>query len=215
MHGKCDGNATDSALPCLPTGHAQGDHGSVARDAQALPDGSLLATLSVEGRFFSARPLNGSAVGSVDGLAVLAESERALRDAVTWMPGRVLVLAGEALTPRAIDSLLTSTTIEAFAGVVVLADPDADLGHLADASSRIPLVHVVHTVDQERVRRAVRISITVDTRPVVTPSPHQPRVDRRRRVAIPTPRGIPGTIDLRPHRRPAAEAGTGPGTGRD
>jgi hypothetical protein len=163
----------------------------------AVEDAALLATLSVEGRSCPARPLRGSALGSVSGLVAVAESERDLREAVTWMPGRILVLGGSALARPTLRSLLTTTEITTFGGIVVLADEATDLDPLGSAPAAIPMVTVSGPIDQDRIRRAVRVTLTVDTRPsVVAPIP-TPRHHRRRRVSAPVSLGAPGTVDLR------------------
>jgi hypothetical protein len=165
-----------------------------------VEDAALLATLSVEGRSCSARPLRGSALGSVSGLVAVAETDRALREAVTWMPGRILVLGGHALARPTLRSLLTTTEITTFVGIVALADGAADLDPLGSAPVPIPMVTVSGPIDQDRIRRAVRVTLTVDTRPsVVAPIP-PPRHHRRRRVSAPVCMGAPGTVDLRGRR---------------
>lgn len=163
----------------------------------AVEDATLLATLSVEGRTCPARPLRGSALGAVTGLVALAETDRALREVITWMPGRILVLGGQALARPTLRTLLTTTEVTSFRGVVVLAEEAADLDPLGSAPVGIPMVTVSGPIDQDRIRRAVRVTLTVGIHPsAVAPIP-TPRHHRRRRVSAPVSLGAPGTVDLR------------------
>jgi hypothetical protein len=156
----------------------------------------LRATLSVEGRACAARPLSGCAVGHVAGVAVLADSEHAMHEAEAWMPGRILVLTDDRIPHRVIDALLAEARATTFAAIVVLCHDDADLGRLGDARLGIPIVVVTRPTDRERVRRAVRLSLSVQPAqagPSVR-GRHHVRHAGRRHVDGPVATQVPGTV---------------------
>lgn len=164
---------------------------------EPVRDRQVLATLGVDGRFCTAVPLLGSAHASVSGLVALAESDRALRDAVAWLPGRILVLGGSALSESSIAELLTGTELVSFTGLIALA-AEPDVGALRRAHAEIPMVAVAGSLDQERVRRAVRVSLSVTVHtpegPPLPPAPLPPRHERRRRGIPVGAASVPGTI---------------------
>lgn len=153
----------------------------------------LLATLSVEGREFPARPLPGSAMGSASGIVVLVESEAVLHDAEAWMPGRVLVLTDKELPHRVIDALLAETRVTTFVAIVVLCDQDSDLGLLGGAQLGIPMVAITRPADREWVRRALRVTLAVHPAQAVAPSVRRARPGRRR-VPEAASTAMPGTV---------------------
>ena len=175
--------------------------GSVRRGARAH------ATVSVEGRECQARPLSGSAVGSATGPALLADCVGTIRDAVGWMPGRILVLADDAATRDVLDELLDAPNALGFAGVVLLAEersaPVAEEGKpLGRTTAGIPVVVVSRAQDRECVRHAIRISLDVQDTTAPEVAIPAPRHHLRRRLASPWrshggSHRVPGTIDLR------------------
>jgi predicted aconitase with swiveling domain len=164
--------------------------GVVAQPVRHHPEPPFLATVGVEGRTCGARALPGSGRGSATGLVVFADSEDAVRDAGAWMPGRILVLSDEVGPPRVVEALIAEARATTFAAIVVLCADDA-LPLTGQASATIPVVAVSRESDQEWVRRAVRVRVTVDEAPrPPVPSPRR----RPRRVAGPVAAGMPGTI---------------------
>lgn len=173
----------------------------VVHSLDTRPGAGFVATLSVEGRPCAARPLRGSCLGTATGLCTHVDAPGALRAAATSLPGRILVLAGEALVDGALDRLPVGST---FAAIVVLTGDRADLERIGAPLIDVPCVAVAQAVDQELVRRAVRVTITVQDGPgpaVELPVPRQ-AVRRRRAAGAPAgssvpPARTPGTIDLR------------------
>lgn len=166
--------------------------------------GALQATLSAEGRSCSARAMRGTAVGSACGPAVVAEHADSLRDAAAWMPGRILVLCGDALSPQVLTSVLTGPP--SFAAVVALTGDPETLGTPADEdgdmpTAAIPLVAVVREQDQLWVRRAVRLFVEVQVGTqlrlersgpqIVLPRPRRPRRSGVPTLGVP---GVPGAV---------------------
>jgi hypothetical protein len=164
---------------------------AVGQPARHHPEPPSLATVGVEGRTCGARALPGSGRGSATGLVVFADSEAAVRDAAAWMPGRILVLSDEVGPPRVVEALIAEARATTFAAIVVLCADDA-VPRGGNASATIPVVAVSREADQEWVRRAVRISVTVDQTPSAASVPTPRR--RPRRVAGPVAAGMPGTI---------------------
>lgn len=161
----------------------------------ALTGAGYTATLSVEGRPCAARPLRGSCLGTASGLCVHVDSRAALHGAATSLPGRILVLSGGALTPGVLDALPVGST---FAGIVVLTGERAVLQQIGSPLLDIPSVTVSRPVDQDLVRRAVRVSVTVQDGPIVVPALPSPRPVVRRRLPVGNGGSrTPGTIDLR------------------
>ena len=157
--------------------------------AEARP-GRVVATLSVEGRSCAAHVLPGSALGSATGLAVVVDRLEALHDALTWLPGRILVVTGDAASSAVLATLLQDRPDWSFGAIVVLTDESFEGTGMR---CPIPLVRVTRLSDRECVRRAVRLSVAVGY-PAVAPSLPARGVDRRRRVAGRAARGVPGTI---------------------
>jgi hypothetical protein len=132
---------------------------------------------------------------------VHVDSPSGLRAAATSLPGRILVLADEALVDGALDSLPVGST---FAAIVVLTGDRAVLERIGAPLIDVPCVAVAQSVDQEHVRRAVRVTVTVQDRPAPAAELPVPRQAVRRRrapgasgVATLPPTRTPGTIDLR------------------
>lgn len=151
------------------------------------------ASLSVEGRVCTARPLPASRVGAACGLAVVADSAAATRDATRWMPGRILVLTEPGLAACAADGVLVDLARWGFAAVVLLVDDDPAVP--VDWPD-LPIVLVSRPQDQECIRRAVRVSVEVVDTPARVAVPH-PRHQRRRLSAWHERGGstrVPGTI---------------------
>lgn len=167
--------------------------------AAARTGGTSLATLTVEGRTCAARPIPASCVGAASGLAVVADSARAARDATRWMPGRILVLTEQGLAACLDGGVLADLARWGFAAVVLLVQDEpavrADWPHL-------PIVVVSRPQDQEHVRRAVRICVEVVDAPTTATTVPRPRHPRRRQRIAPwhasgSVHRVPGTIDLR------------------
>ena len=162
---------------------------------EALTGVGFVATLHVEGRHCGARPLRGSCLGSASGLCVHVDSPAALRGAATALPGRILVLDGPALEQGVLDSLPVGAT---FAGIVVLTADRSVLARIGTPLIDVPSVAIGGAVDQDEVRRAMRVTITVQDGPIALPQVPPPRPGVRRRVPLATaPSRTPGTIDLR------------------
>ena len=155
----------------------------------------FFATLSVEGRACGARPLRGSCLGSASGLCVHVDSPAALRQAATSLPGRILVLDGAALEEGVLDRVPVGST---FSGIVVLTSDRVVLARIGCPLIDVPSVAVGRPIDQDSVRRAVRLTVTVQDGPIDTPQVPVPRHASRRRSSVDAtlPR-TPGTIDLR------------------
>ncbi len=100
-------------------------------------------------------------MGQVLGLGVLADTAAALRSALDWMPGRILVLAEEGLTAACQEQVVDSAHLSTLAGVVVLAHDEMDLTCLEQVACAIPVVRVARSHDQRCLRRAVRIGVEV------------------------------------------------------
>ncbi len=163
---------------------------------EALSGTEFIATLSAEGRLCNARPLRGTCLGAASGLCVLVESPAALRAVATSLPGQVIVLGGAALVDGILDELPVGAT---FAAIVVLTSDRATLARLGTPLMDVPSVVVMRALDQETVRRALRLTVTVQDGPIVVAPVPGPRVaNRRRRSADGAPSTrTPGTIDLR------------------
>ena len=171
----------------------------MAHATGARTGGSSLATLSVEGRACAAHPIGASAVGTASGLAVVADSAQAARDATRWMPGRILVLTERGLTACVEDGVLADLARWGFAAVVLLVAEDPVV---PAAWPHLPIVVVRRSQDQEQVRRAVRISVEVVDAPGTDSAIPHPRHRRRRQRLAPWlsregAHRVPGTIDLR------------------
>ncbi len=126
--------------------------------------GDTFATLHVDGRLCSARPMRGSAVGHARGLAIVAESTPEVTEACRWMPGRVLVLSGEAISPASAAVVARSACLATFAAIVVVASDEADLAHMGEDAVPIPVVLVTRAEDGPWTRRATRVSVGVPRR---------------------------------------------------
>lgn len=138
----------------------------------------LKAEVSADGRPCAARPLLGSGLGQALGLGVLARTGDEVREALNWMPGRILVLADDGLDVSCQQRVAHSAHLRTLVGIVVLADDETDLSHLAAVESSVPMVLVVRSHDQRSLRRAVRIGVEVrqgvpqvDLRPPSFPHP--------------------------------------------
>lgn len=156
--------------------------------------GTYSASLSVDGRWCTARPMRGSALGRVSGLAVVAETESDVLETVAWMPGRVLVLCGDAITRTSAPVVVNSAHLATFIAIVVVTDDLSDLGHMGDDGLPIPVVVVSREADQSWLRRAVRVTVGVRARPHEDVDVRGHRVERRRRVATPAIGGVPGAV---------------------
>lgn len=156
--------------------------------------GEYSASLNVDGRPCAARPMRGSGLGEATGLAVVAASEQEVLDAVSWMPGRILVLCGEAITPAAVPVIINSAQLATFRGIVVITDDQVDLGHMGDTRLPIPIVYVHRQADQAWMRRAVRITVCVQTHGEHTLDVRNARTERTRRTLPTAVLGAPGTV---------------------
>jgi hypothetical protein len=177
------------------------NNGDVGYGLGARSGAGFVASLSVEGRPCAARPLRGSCLGTATGLCVHVDSPSGLRAAATSLPGRILVLSGEALVDGVLDSLPVGST---FAAIVVLTGDRVALERIGSPLIDVPCVAVAHAVDQDCVRRAVRVTVTVQDGPApIAEVPAPRRAVRARRPPGPAgvttlpPTRTPGTIDLR------------------
>lgn len=166
----------------------------MGQGTDALAGAGYVATLNVEGRYCAARPLRGSCLGTATGLCVHVDSPTGLRAAATSLPGRILVLDRDALVQGILDGLPVGAT---FAAIVVLTADRAALERIGSPLVDVPSVAVSRPIDQEHVRRAVRVTVTVQDGPSATPAVPTPRHSSRRRAPGPTAARTPGTIDLR------------------
>ncbi|MGB8022460.1 MAG: hypothetical protein WCF04_14615 [Candidatus Nanopelagicales bacterium] len=156
--------------------------------------GEYSAYLSVDGRPCEARPMRGSGLGEATGLAVIAATEQEVLDAAGWMPGRILVLCGEAITPAAVPVIINSAQLATFRGIVVITDDQVDLGHMGDTRLPIPIVYVHRQADQAWMRRAVRVTVGVQAVGDHTLDVRSVRAERPRRTSAAAVLGVPGTV---------------------
>lgn len=153
------------------------------------------ATLSVDGRACRARPMAGSGEGTASGLAVLAQTEGEVLEAAAWMPGRVLILCGEAITRSTIPVVVNSAHLSTFVGIVVVTRDLVDLGHMGTGGLPIPVVVVQRDADLQWMRRAVRVTLGVHPVADEEIDIRLPTQDRRRRQQpVPALLGPPGTV---------------------
>ncbi|MGB7981499.1 MAG: hypothetical protein WCF36_11985 [Candidatus Nanopelagicales bacterium] len=135
----------------------------------------------------------GSGLGQALGLGVLARTIIAVRSALDWMPGRILVLADDGLAEACQERIAHSAHLRTLAGIVVLADDEMDLSHLAAVESSVPMVLVVRSHDQRCLRRAVRIGVEVRQGvPQVDLRPH--RFAHSRHAGVHADSSAPGTV---------------------
>lgn len=151
-----------------------------------------VAAVSADGRTYDARPVDGGGIGCTTELAVLATSEADVREALDWIPGRILVLAEAALEPRTLALVVPSAHMATLSGIVLLGDDRLDLSPLTKIDAVVPVVCVEDLSDQRCVRRALRL--TVDVR-IGSP----PLIDLRRPHRMREPRatislGEPGLV---------------------
>lgn len=160
------------------------------RDVRA----ALSASLHVDGRFVQARAMAGSGVGEASGLAVVTTTEAEVMAAASWLPGRVIVLTGSAITRRTVPVVVKGAHLATFSALVVVADDLYDLGHVGRSGLPVPVVFVDRPADHFWMLRATRISVCV------TSGSDGP--------------GAGDVVDVRPRRRrsPLAPAYPVPGT---
>lgn len=156
--------------------------------------GDYVASLSVDGRRFDARPLRGSALGQATGVAAVAPTDHDVLEAVSQLPGRVLILCGEAITRQTVPVVINSAQLATFVGIVVVTDDPAHLGQMGAGGLPIPVVVVSREVDREWLRRAVRVTLAVQAEQAAEVDVRAHRPDRRRRVPTSSQLGSPGTI---------------------
>lgn len=138
--------------------------------------------------------MRGSGLGEATGLAVIAATEQEVLDAAGWMPGRILVLCGEAITPAAVPVIINSAQLATFRGIVVITDDQVDLGHMGDTRLPIPFVYVHRQADQAWMRRAVRVTVGVQMHGDHTLDVRSVRAERPRRTSPAAVLGAPGTV---------------------
>lgn len=134
-------------------------------------------------------------MGKVAGLCVRGTSPQSVRAALDWMPGRVLVLADEALSLPCLIAVARSAHLDSLSGIVVLAAETDLLDPLARVDSAIPVVVVHREADQQWVRRAVRLVVEVragEAQSIDLRSHHPPRPRRGGSTSIIL--GSPGTV---------------------
>lgn len=154
----------------------------------------LHATLTAEGRTCAVRPVRGSALGRASGVAVRVGCEAGLRHAATWMPGRIAVVSGSALSAACLQPYVGAPEEPLFAGVVVLVDEADDLARLGSLTSTVPIVAAGRPADRVWLERAMRIVLVVAA-PELTPGTvPEPRHRRERRPTVTF--GPPGTVRL-------------------
>lgn len=155
----------------------------------------LQAVLTADGRECRARPVRGTGVGRVAGLCVRGTTPQAVRAALDWMPGRVLVLADDGLSTECLMSVARSAHLDTLSGIVVLTAETDGLGPLERVESAIPVVAVDREADQLWVRRAVRLVVEVhagESESIDLRSHHPPRPRRGGSASIIL--GSPGTV---------------------
>lgn len=162
---------------------------------QRLPGASLSATVVADGRECTARVVAGEGVADVTGVTVLATTAPCVREALDWIPGRILVLADAALSGECLDAVASSTHHHStFAAIVVLGDEAVDVESLSVVGST-PVVIVSRPSDQARVRRALRLGVRVgrgSPKSVDLRAAHPPRPRRGGSSSINL--DVPGTV---------------------
>ncbi|MGV1005825.1 MAG: hypothetical protein ACOYEV_13925 [Candidatus Nanopelagicales bacterium] len=158
-------------------------------------EGVFSASLRVDGRVVECRPMRGSGMGEVSGLAVVACTERDVLDAAAWLPGRVLVLTGRSITRNTVPVVVKGAHMATFAGLVVIADDLHDLGHMGESGLPVPVVFVQREADHAWMRKAMRVSVSVLERSEVL-DVRGDRPERRRRPAISVVNSVPGIVNL-------------------
>ncbi len=155
----------------------------------------LSAEVSADGRSCAAHAVPGSGLGRVLGLGVLARTAAAVRSALDWMPGRILVLADDGLVGQCQERVAHSAHLRTLAGIVVLAEEGADLTRLAQVESCVPVVQISRAHDQRCLRRAVRIGVEVRRgAPQVDLRPHRVPQPRTAAARVYADSGVPGTV---------------------
>lgn len=152
------------------------------------------ATLRVDGRFVESRPMRGSGTGEVSGLAVVACCDRDVLDAAAWLPGRVLILNGSALTRNTVPVVVKGAHMATFAALVVITDDLLDFGHMGESGLPVPVVFVEREADHAWMRKAMRVTVSVTKRDDRVLDVRGTRPERRRRPAISVVTSVPGTV---------------------
>ena len=181
-------------------GRAARDNGTVTQALGVRQGERHQATLSVEGRPCTVRPHPASGLGTASGPVVIADCTRGIEEAISWMPGRILVLTDGAADAGILIELLADPQVGGFAAIVLLPGV-VDVTSGPRQRADVPIVLVSRPQDQECVRRAVRITLEVHDRVEQIVGIPEPRHLRRRhpRARRSTEQGhrMPGTIDLR------------------
>lgn len=159
---------------------------------------SAVAALSVDERRCAAVPLPGGVLGCASGLVAVVCSPRAAAEALSWPPGRVLVVCGLELARQVVTTELTPEALQEFAGLVVLADPGEDVSQPEAIEVPIPTVLVTRATDCDRVRRGLRVQLDVHEQVQVVVEPGSSPSRRPRRLALVSSSScVPGVIDVR------------------
>lgn len=159
-------------------------------------EGAYSASLRVDGRIVECRPMRGSGQGEVSALAAVACSERDVLDAAAWLPGRVLVLTGQAITRNTVPVVVKGAHLATFAGLVVITDDLRDLGHMGESGLPVPVVFVQREEDHAWMRKAMRVTVSVVKRSDTVLDVRGDRPERRRRPSMAVVNSVPGIIKL-------------------
>ena len=152
----------------------------------------LHATLTAEGRTCAVRPVRGSALGRASGVAVRVGCEASLQHAATWMPGRIAVVSGSALSAACLQPYVGVSEEPLFAAVVALVDEADDLARLGTLTWAVPIVAAGRPADRVWLERAVRLVLAVAAPDLNPGSVPEPRHRRERRPTVTF--GPPGTV---------------------
>ncbi len=152
------------------------------------------ADLAADGRQIAAVPLLASCVGSALGPAVTASTVEQVRTALDWMPGRILVLADDAMRSAGLAMVLRSAMLSTVAGVVVLVDDEGDPGVLGELPLAVPMVMVAREPDHELLRRAKLVAVEVRSGTDEVIDIRIPRPSRRRRSTSSVSHEVSGLV---------------------
>ncbi len=157
-------------------------------------ESAFSASLRVDGRIVECRPMRGSGTGEVSGLAVVAGSDRDVLDAAAWLPGRILILVGSALTRNTVPVVVKGAHMATFAALVVISDDLLDFGHMGESGLPVPVVFVEREADHAWMRKAMRVTVSVSERADNVLDVRGGRSERRRRPTVSVVTSVPGTV---------------------
>lgn len=113
--------------------------------------------------------------------------------AASWLPGRVIVLTGSAITRRTVPIVVKGAHLATFSALVVIADDLYDLSHVGRSGLPVPVVFVDRAADHFWMLRATRVSVSVSQRADPATGEVIDVRPRRRRAPLVTAAPVPGT----------------------